>query len=233
MKFFENRKPTSEAIVLLISLLVILTLTIAIVASVSARRSAPVETPIEPDTTTTQSNTSASTEPTTPPTTSDSTDKPTGSDPAPLTLVRPTAGDGKILKSHVTDALTWSPTMHDYRTHAGVDISAAIGSPVYAVADGTIEAVFTDPFLGVSIRIDHGDGIKSCYRNLSDVLPESIVAGKTVIAGEVIAAVGETASEEIAEDAHLHFELMQNNLYLDPADYLTYEVFAPETDFED
>ena len=221
MKLFENRKPTNHAIGLMVALLVILTLTIAIIASAAAN------TPQEPQyTSDLQGSASSSDEPTG----GDSSDTQAGTEPTPLVLVAPTAG-GKLLKAHATDALVWSPTMNDYRTHAGVDISGELGAPVYAVADGTIESVFTDPFMGVCIRIDHGDGIKSCYRNLADVIPESIAAGKTVQAGQVIGAIGETAIEEIAEDVHLHFELTQNDVYLDPADYLTYEV-SGDTDYE-
>ncbi len=228
MKLFEQRKPTSQAIALLVALLVVLTLTIAIVASVAASRSNPGQDPEPQESTQNSTEAPPPSDSTTPP----SSDKPVASEPKPLALVAPTAGAGKIIKSHDTETLAWSPTMNDYRTHAGIDISAALGSPVYAVADGTVEAVFTDPFLGVCIRIDHGDGIKSCYRNLSDVLPESMVAGKTVAAGEVIGAVGETASEELAEEAHLHLELTQNDLYLNPADFLTYEVSKPADDYE-
>lgn len=223
MKLFENRKPTNHAIGLMVALLVILTLTIAIIASAAANTP---QTPQPTDTSDLQGSASSSVEPAG----GDSSDTQTGTEPTPLVLVAPTAG-GKLLKSHATDMLVWSPTMNDYRTHAGVDISGELGAPVYAVADGTIESVFTDPFMGVCIRIDHGDGIKSCYRNLADVLPESMVAGKNVHAGEVIGAIGETAIEEIAEDVHLHFELTQNDVYLDPADYLTYEV-SGDTDYE-
>lgn len=220
MKLFENRKPTNHAIGLMVALLVILTLTIAIIASAAANTT---NDPAPSTQGTPQSSTSSEPTP-------DASDAPTGTEPAPLVLVAPTAG-GKLLKSHATDVLVWSPTMNDYRTHAGVDISGELGAPVFAVADGTVESVFTDPFMGVCIRIDHGDGIKSCYRNLADVIPESMVAGKTVKAGDVIGAIGETAVEEIAEDVHLHFELTQNDVYLDPADYLTYEV-SGETDYE-
>ena len=222
MKLFENRKPTNHAIGLMVALLVILTLTVAIIASAAANKP---QTPQPSAPSGQQSSSSSSSEPT-----PDSSDAPTGTEPTPLVLVAPTSG-GKLLKSHATDVLVWSPTMNDYRTHAGVDISGELGAPVFAVADGTVESVFTDPFMGVCIRIDHGDGIKSCYRNLADVIPESMVAGKSVKAGEVIGAIGETATEEIAEDVHLHFELTQNDVYLDPADYLTYEV-SGDTDYE-
>lgn len=222
MKLFENRKPTNHAIGLMVALLVILTLTIAIIASAAA--STP-EDPQLSEPSGQQSSSDSSSEPS-----SDASDKPTGTEPAPLVLVAPTSG-GKLLKGHATEVLVWSPTMNDYRTHAGVDISGELGAPVFAVADGTIESVFTDPFMGVCVRIDHGDGIKSCYRNLADVIPESMVAGKSVKAGEVIGAIGETAVEELAEEVHLHFELTQNDVYLDPTEYLTYEV-SGGTDYE-
>ncbi|MBQ7047884.1 MAG: M23 family metallopeptidase, partial [Clostridia bacterium] len=56
----------------------------------------------------------------------------------------------------------------------------------------------------------HDKGVSSVYRNLNAELPEGIEEGKKVKAGEVIGTVGESALIEIAEPAHLHFELWMN-----------------------
>lgn len=155
------------------------------------------------------------TAPSTAPDTSEEIDAPV------LRFVLPTAGT--LSKSHSIDTLSYSLTMNDYRTHRGVDLSAEIGDAVYACADGIITGVYTDPLMGQCIEITHSGGYKSLYKNLAEELPEGIVEGCTVKAGQIIAAIGESACVEIADEPHLHFELTLNGDPIDPATVLGLE----------
>lgn len=128
--------------------------------------------------------------------------------------------DGMVSKAFSDSVPVYSLTMNDYRVHNGVDLEAEIGSAVYACAQGVIDSIYEDPFMGTCIAIDHGNGLVSRYMNLSPQLPEGISAGREVGGDTVIAAVGESALAEIASEGHLHFELYQDGQALDPVAYI-------------
>jgi murein DD-endopeptidase MepM/ murein hydrolase activator NlpD len=131
--------------------------------------------------------------------------------------------NGEVTKFFSDEILVYSVTMNDYRVHFGVDFASATGNPVSAFCDGVIASIEEDPLLGYSVSVDHGNGMVSVYRNLSEILPQGMEVGKTVKSGEVIAGVGESALIECAETPHLHFELLLNGKPVNPADYLELE----------
>lgn len=156
-------------------------------------------------------------------TTPPSTEAGTKPEPArqELRLTRPV--EGYLAAVHDTQTLSYSLTMQDYRTHTGIDIEAEQGAAVLAAASGTVLRTYVDPLMGYTIEIDHGDGYVSVYKNLDETLPEGLEAGTYVMGGQLIGAVGDSALIEQAELPHLHFELMQNDVSIDPLTYLAYE----------
>lgn len=147
------------------------------------------------------------------------TDEPGGNEkPEKPNYQKPLAGS--VSKGYDDSVLVFSMTMNDYRIHSGVDIAAALGSQVVAIGDATVKHIYLDPFMGCCIELDLGDGLSAIYQNLSNTLPDEIVEGRKVKAGDVIGAVGETAKMELAEEPHLHFEMVKNGVRIDPVDYL-------------
>lgn len=122
--------------------------------------------------------------------------------------------NGTVATAFSGDKLTYDKTMGDWRTHNGVDLAAAEGTPVKACASGKVIEVKADDLLGQEIVIDHGNGIKSIYANLTSQV--NVKKGQTVNVGDVIGAVGETAEAEIAITPHLHFEIQKNGKSVDP-----------------
>lgn len=131
--------------------------------------------------------------------------------------------DGVIVKKHDLLNAVWSDTMEDYRVHRGVDIECQLSDIVVSCAYGTVLSVGADPFMGTSISIDHGDGLISYYRNLDPTLAEGIKVGAVVDGGQMLGSVGESAIIEIADEAHLHFELELNGEPVDPMTMLDYD----------
>jgi murein DD-endopeptidase MepM/ murein hydrolase activator NlpD len=123
--------------------------------------------------------------------------------------------------------------MEDYRLHLGVDISAAVGTPVYAVADGTVESVVFHPMMGQTVVITHADGYKSVYQNMQTAVPSGIQTGAAVKAGDTVGTIGDTALIEISEDPHLHFELYKDDVCANPLSHFTVTPIEPTTDYED
>ena len=78
--------------------------------------------------------------------------------PAPRPMVFTWPVQGEILRSHSLETLSPDPTMGDWRTHKGVDISAKLGTRVLCMTRGTVAEVWEDEKLGTCIRVDHGEG---------------------------------------------------------------------------
>ncbi len=126
---------------------------------------------------------------------------------------------GETMKNFSEDMPIYSTTMNDYRAHLGLDIHAMVGEAVKCFADGKIAEIYEDPLMGETIVVDHGNGLKSIYQNLSPEYPSGIVVGKVVKEGDVIGGVGETTLIECAEEPHLHFSVTVNDVPVDPTTY--------------
>ncbi len=141
-----------------------------------------------------------------------------GGKPEEIEMVMPV--NGTVVKDFSDKVATFSLTMNDYRVHTGIDIYAPVGTQVMATADGTVEKIYEDPFLGMCMLIDHGNDVKSFYCNLSADIPRGIETGVTVLSGEVIAGVGETMAVEIADTSHLHYEVWNAGVPVNPMEYI-------------
>ncbi|MFA5042004.1 MAG: M23 family metallopeptidase, partial [Candidatus Paceibacterota bacterium] len=85
--------------------------------------------------------------------------------------------------------------------HLGVDLDAAVGTPVYAVNDGVVSFVEELTVYGKMIIIDHGLGIYSLYLHLNEF---KVAKGDKVTRGEVIGLSGSTG---YSLGPHLHFSI--------------------------
>lgn len=97
----------------------------------------------------------------------------------------------------------------------GLDIAAALGTPVHAVAKGSVEYTSEDfASYGPIVILNHGDGYFTLYAHLSDIL---VNVGQQVTAGQIVGRVGDTGS---LKGPVLHFEVRKGGTALDPADWL-------------
>lgn len=103
--------------------------------------------------------------------------------------------------------------------HRGVDISADIGTPVHALADGLVGYVNdTIQGYGQLVIVLHGDGSVSSYAHLSAF---RVQVGAVVRRGQVIALTGNTGR---SRGPHLHFEWRENGREADPIPHFPREV---------
>lgn len=100
------------------------------------------------------------------------------------------------------------------RMHEGLDISAPIGTPIVASADGKVSYVGQSERYGWVVEIDHGYGYKTAYGHCSVVRAKK---GEEVKRGQVIALVGNTGR---STGPHLHYEVKVNNKKVDPMKYV-------------
>lgn len=240
----QKKHEQKTAQILYITMLLVLLITALAVGLVTAagRRNRPAETTVPTAATVTTPPEKEHTSPsvtthrpilTTPPATAPMTTAPTVTT-APATTPKPTAAMeeptptlpqfimptiGNVAKTFSIDALVWSNTMEDYRTHNGIDICASVGEGVMAAADGIVAEVYVDPMMGNTVVIAHDGDAKTIYQNLGDNI--TVSTGDTVKSGEVIGSVGESALIEIAEEPHLHFEMLVSGTRVDPLSYIT------------
>jgi murein DD-endopeptidase MepM/ murein hydrolase activator NlpD len=99
--------------------------------------------------------------------------------------------------------------------HQGIDISTEKGQPVYATADGRVEAASYSGDYGNLIVLKHGFGLSTRYGHLSAF---KVREGQTVKRGQVIGYVGATGR---ATGSHLHYEILANGELLNPLKLLT------------
>ncbi len=126
--------------------------------------------------------------------------------------------EGEIMREYAKDNLVYSATLDEWVTHNGIDIAAEKTTVVKASADGTVKSIKNDPRYGLTIVIEHVNGFTTVYSNL--LTAEFVEEGETVEQGETIGTVGNTATFEIADEAHLHLEILKDNENLDPELYL-------------
>ena len=133
-----------------------------------------------------------------------------------ITFERPVSGD--IMKEFAQENLVFSETLNEWITHNGIDLRAEKTEVVKAAADGTVKTIKNDPRYGLTITIEHDNGFKTVYANL--LTSEFVVEGEKVQKGQTIGTVGNTAIFESSDDTHLHFEILKDNVNVDPATYL-------------
>lgn len=125
---------------------------------------------------------------------------------------------GEILKAFSVDNLLYSSTLQEWTVHNGVDIKAEKTTVVTAATDGTVKSIKNDPRFGLTVIIEHDGGYKTVYSNL--LTAEFVVEGEKVNKGQTIGTVGNSANFEVADESHLHFEILKDGKYVDPTMYL-------------
>ncbi len=98
--------------------------------------------------------------------------------------------------------------------HTGVDLSAAMGTPVHVAADGVVLTAEYAGNYGRMVVVDHGNGMQTRYAHLSRF---NVVPGQEVRRGEVIAFSGNTGR---VTAPHLHFEVRVGGSAVNPYPYL-------------
>ena len=135
-------------------------------------------------------------------------------------LVAPVVGS--VMKGHSTDTPVFSGTLNEWRIHTGIDISAEEGDTVFAAGSGVVSKVYNDHFLGKTVEITHEGGVTTLYSNLGGD-SVTVKEGDKVKSGDRIGAVGDTSLSELADEAHLHFEVRVDGKSVNPLEHISEE----------
>lgn len=119
----------------------------------------------------------------------------------------------KPVSGNITSRFGANESIRDH-THKGMDIAAPNGTPIKVAADGIVTYAGWMGGYGNLVIVSHGNGIQTYYGHCSKLY---VSAGKSVKAGDVIAAVGSTGE---STGNHLHFEIRKNGAQVNPQKYL-------------
>lgn len=126
--------------------------------------------------------------------------------------------NGTLVRSYSVEALSYDPTMADWRIHSGWDIAAERGAQVLSTANGQVSAVYENESMGHVVEVTHSNGLVSVYANLAEDIP--VYVGQNVSVGSVLGTVGNSAASEIGQVDHLHFAMQKDGETVDPGDWL-------------
>ena len=94
--------------------------------------------------------------------------------------------------------------------HKGQDIAVLVGTDVYAVKSGIVELSYYSQSYGYNVLINHGNNIKTRYAHMSQL---NVKVGEKVEQGNIIGLSGNTGD---STGPHLHFELIKNDVKINP-----------------
>lgn len=104
--------------------------------------------------------------------------------------------------------------MRGGRPHNGIDMAGAVGTPIYATADGVVTFAGTQSGYGNLIVIQHEFGIKTKYAHLSKI---HVTKGERVSRGALIGDMGNTGR---SSGSHLHYEIHSGGAPVNPMTYI-------------
>jgi murein DD-endopeptidase MepM/ murein hydrolase activator NlpD len=116
--------------------------------------------------------------------------------------------------AHVTSRFgsRFHPVLQYVKAHNGVDYGAPIGTPVWAVADGSVTRVAQDGAAGKHLCIRHMNGFETCYLHLSS-FGSGVRVGARVNQKQVVAYTGNTGR---STGPHLHYALKRGGVFVNP-----------------
>ncbi len=118
-------------------------------------------------------------------------------------------GSNREVRLHNTFGMVRRDANGRPKAHQGWDFSADIGSPAFAVADGTVKLIYTSPDYGLVLVLAFKWGGRTLYAAYAHLSATKQPVGATVKRGDVLCLTGESGNAKgmPKADRHLHFEV--------------------------
>ncbi|MGZ6081004.1 MAG: M23 family metallopeptidase [Myxococcaceae bacterium] len=116
--------------------------------------------------------------------------------------------------AHVTSrfGMRFHPVLEYLKAHQGVDYAAAVGTPVWSVADGTVTVAGNSGAGGNTVCVRHRNGFETCYLHLSSY-GAGVRSGSRIAQKQIIGYSGNTGR---TPGPHLHFAMKRNGAFVNP-----------------
>ncbi|MGZ6133400.1 MAG: M23 family metallopeptidase, partial [Myxococcaceae bacterium] len=116
--------------------------------------------------------------------------------------------------AHVTSrfGMRFHPVLEYLKAHQGVDYAAAVGTPVWSVADGTVTVAGNSGAGGNTVCVRHRNGFETCYLHLSSY-GAGVRSGSRIAQKQIIGYSGNTGR---TTGPHLHFAMKRNGAFVNP-----------------
>lgn len=101
----------------------------------------------------------------------------------------------------------------DEQFHMGIDLASLANSPIEAANSGTVILAERNGIYGLTVILDHGQGIASLYGHLDSI---DVKVGDTVKRGDVLGVSGQTG---LAGGDHLHFSVLVHGIFVNPVEW--------------
>ncbi|MBQ9792875.1 MAG: M23 family metallopeptidase [Clostridia bacterium] len=137
--------------------------------------------------------------------------------PTTISFIMPVK-NGVVIKDFSNTALKYNSTLKQWESHKAVDIKATDDSEVMAVMAGEVVGIESNYLKGTIITIKHNKSLQTVYASLDEDV--KVKVGDKVKQGTVIGKVSTSAKGESADGTHLHFEVLVDNVKVDPNLYL-------------
>ena len=125
--------------------------------------------------------------------------------------------DATIVKDYSATELQYNETLKQWEIHKAIDFIAGENLDVFSITNGIVTNVYNNYLEGSVIEITHDNGLVSVYKSLEVA---NVSVGDKVSAGQIIGKVGNSMAQELNAGAHLHFELFENGVKINPSNYL-------------
>lgn len=130
----------------------------------------------------------------------------------------PLGEEREVLQSFSNGELIKDESEGCWKTHNGTDFSATKGDKVFAADSGVVKSIGEEGLWGITITIDHENGYVTKYTGLGNDI--SVNEGDRVESNQQIGCVGDNPESENQIKPHFHFEVLNNEKYIDPEEYL-------------
>lgn len=125
---------------------------------------------------------------------------------------------GEVIKEFAVDKLVYSNTLGMWKTHPGIDIKAEVNTEVLSASNGKIYNIQKDSFYGNTVKVLDDNGYIFVYSNLDSNI--TLKENDRIEKGDKIGIVGVSAKGELADEAHLHFEVIKDETHINPLDLI-------------
>lgn len=118
-----------------------------------------------------------------------------------------------VITKYSNEEPVYSETLNEWSCHVGLDFACDKGDAVAVAANGIVVSVTEDELYGISVLVEHENKFYTLYRGLEKaaVKPDELVAR-----GQQLGTVAEVVPFEAHMPTHIHFELIKDDLSVDP-----------------